>query len=150
MLRGISSITALVVVSTLAGCSSAGPGQGSEQVGVQSQAATAQCRHGGTRTVSLMSFDTTSLELTGFAEDGSYVDVWLTRDTTPIAANIQIFPPDPIFPQCKDDATAWNGALGDGLTSTALADLGQLATDGCNVAVTLAFDGSVVSVQPVP
>jgi hypothetical protein len=150
MLRGIQSIAALIVVSALAGCSS-GPGQDPARANVQAESTAVQCRPGGgPRTVTLLSFDATSLELTGFADDGSYVDVLLTSATTAVAADLRLFPPDPIFPQCKDDATAWNRAVGDGLTRTVLADLGQLAFDDCNVSVSLALDGTVSTLQPVP
>lgn len=148
MLRGIQSITAIIVACAIAGCSSS---QG-EQSASESQAATAACRHGvgGTRTVSLLCFDATSLELSGVASDGSYVDVRLTTSTLPVAANVRLFPPDPIFPQCRNDAVAWNGLVGDGLTAGVRSELSQLANDGCDLSITQAADGSVVSVQPVP
>ncbi len=151
MLRGIASITALVFVGALAGCSSADQGHEPASVGAQAESLAAQCHHGGEpRTVSLLSFDPGSMELVGITSDGAYVDTWLTSSTTPVAANIRLFPPDPIFPQCRDDATAWNQALGDGLTSGVLGDLAQLAADGCDVSVVVAFDGTIASVQPVP
>lgn len=156
MLRGIASIAAMLALTSL-GCSSADPGRESASSTAQSVTAAIPvaggplCHHGGgPRTVSLWSFDPTTMELTGATPEGQYVDVFLTTATSAVAANLTLFPPDPIFPQCKGDAAAWNGDIRDGLTATALGDLSQLATDGCNAAIAFGFDGSVTSVQPVP
>jgi hypothetical protein len=155
MLRGIASITAMLVVTSL-GCSSGDPGRESPSSAAQSVTASTpvgdpQCHHGGgPRTISLWSFDPTTMELTGVTADGQYVDVFLTSATAPVAANLRLYPPDPIFPQCRNDATAWNQALGDGFTSTVAADLAQLAADGCNASIAVGFEGTVSSVQPVP
>jgi hypothetical protein len=155
MLRGIATITAMLVVTSL-GCSSADPGRESSSSTAQSVTASApatgpQCHHGGgPRTISLWSFDPTTMELTGVTADAQYVDVFLTSATIAAAANLRLYPPDPIFPQCRDDATAWNQALGDGFTSTVAGDLAQLASDGCNASIAVGFDGTVSSVQPVP
>jgi hypothetical protein len=158
MLRRIAYITAmLVVTSSGLGCSSADPGAEASRSTAQSVTAGGaavagpQCHHGGgPRTIQIWSFDATSMELTGITFDGQYVDVWITSATAPVLANVRLYPPDPIFPQCKNDATTWNGDIGDGLTSTVLADLAQLANDGCDASIAIGFDGSVTSVQPVP
>jgi len=148
MLRGIPSITALTM-AILAGCSAASPTEGT---GSTTQAATLNpsCAHGGATTVALVSFDETSLELQGVTSRGAWVVGRLTPDTLETAANLRAFPPDPIFPQCTQDATSYNQSVGDGLTGALLGALDQLASDGCDASLVIGADGTVSSFQPVP
>jgi hypothetical protein len=149
MLRGIRSITATVAaVCALTGCSS---GATPEISASTTQAATAQCSHGGqgAETVALVSFDEVSLRLTGLTPRGSLVVGRLTPDTVEVAANLRAFPPDPIFPACSDDAATYNQVVGSGLTPS-LGALQALAADGCNASIGLASNGTVTSFQPVP
>ncbi|HEY3818342.1 MAG TPA: hypothetical protein VGL81_14280 [Polyangiaceae bacterium] len=157
MLRGIPSITAtLTCLCTLAGCSAADPTEATATV----QATTSvdpTCSHGGqsaATTVTLVSFDAATLELEAVNARGSRVVARLTPATVETIANLRTFPPDPIFPQCTDDATTYDRDLGAGatgvLTRALLSDLGQLASDGCDASVVLAADGTVTSFQPVP
>jgi hypothetical protein len=154
MLRGIPSITATVaIVFALAGCSS---GDRSETTASATQADTVapSCSRGGhgggPLSVSLVHFDTTSYALEAIASNGSYVYTRLTPQTVEIAANLREFPPDPIYPQCGNDASTYDSVIGDGLTSGVLESLGQLAADGCDASLTLASDGTVASLQPTP
>ncbi|MGD0527362.1 MAG: hypothetical protein ABSE49_19630 [Polyangiaceae bacterium] len=148
MLRRISSITALNV-ALLAGCSAASPAEGTSTT---SLAATLSpdCTHGGATTVALVSFDASSLEVEGVTSRGGWIVGRLTPDTVELAANTRAFPPDPIFPQCTQDATTYNQSIGDGLTEALLGDLGQLASDGCEASLVIGADGTVSSFQPVP
>ena len=154
MLRGISSITATVaIVCALVACSS---GDGSETTASATQADTVapSCSRGGhgggPLSVTLVSFDTGSYELVALQSNGTYLYARLTPETVEVAANLREFPPDPIFPECGNDATTYNGVLGDGLTSSVVKSLGQLATDGCDASLTLASNGTVASFQPTP
>jgi hypothetical protein len=148
MLRGISSITALTM-AILAGCSAASPGEGT---GSTTQAATVSpsCTHGGATTVTLVAFDASSLELQGVTSRGVWIVGRLTPDTVEAAANLRSFPPDPIFPQCTQDATTYNQSAGDGLSGALLGALGHLANDGCDASLVIGGDGTVTSFQPVP
>jgi len=155
MLRGIHSITATVAsVCALAGCSSAvAPEATRTTIQADTDTLAPQCGHGGpggATTVTLLAFDAQSLQLTGLTARGSLVVGWLTPDTIEVAANLRAFPPDPIFPQCTDDATTYDQNVGDGLSRALLGDLGDLANDGCDASVTLAADGTVTTFQPVP
>jgi hypothetical protein len=152
MLRGIPSITATVAsVCALAGCSSASAPEAARTT-VQTSTVAPECSHGGggPTSVSLFSFDSRSLELQGITSRGSLVVARLTPATLVVAANLRAFPPDPIFPQCTDDAATYDQNVGDGLTRALLGDVGDLANDGCNASLTLAADGTVTAFQPVP
>jgi hypothetical protein len=152
MLRGILSITATVAsVCALAGCSSATSPEAAATT-VQADTLNPQCHggQGGATTLTLISFDADSLELVGVNSRGSLVAGWLSPDTIEVAANLRAFPPDPIFPQCTEDATTYNQNVGDGLSRSLLGDLAGLASDGCDATVTLAADSTVTSFQPVP
>jgi len=151
MLRGTLSITATMASVCALGCSSATP---PEAAGTTAQAETVspQCSRGGpgATTVTLFSFDAQSLEIYGVNSRGSLVVGRLTPDTVEVAANLRAFPPDPIFPQCTNDATTYDQDVGAGLTRSLEGDLGALASDGCDASVTFAPDGTVTSFQPVP
>jgi len=153
MLRGIPSITATVAsVCALAGCSSASAPEAAHTT-IQASTVAPECSHGGASgptTVTLFAFDSRSLELQGITSRGSWIAARLTPATLVVAANLRAFPPDPIFPQCTDDATAYDQNVGDGLTRALLGDVGALASDGCNASLTLAADGTVTALQPVP
>src|SRR5579872_7475626 len=134
MLRGIQSAAATAaIVCTLAGCS------GTDRPDVTSTstegvaAVSPICRgRGGTATITLLSFDESTYRVTGLDARGYYVSAYLTPSTREIAADLSLFPPDPIFPQCGNDAARYDDSLGDGLTSTVLGSIASLATDSCN------------------
>jgi hypothetical protein len=152
MLRGTLSITATVAsVCALAGCSSASAPEAASTT-IQAATLSPQCSHGGAgpTTVTLIAFDAHTLELEAVNARGALVVGWLSPDTVEVAADLRAFPPDPIFPQCTDDASTYNESVGDGLSHTLIGDLGALASDGCNASVTLAADGTVTTFQPVP
>jgi hypothetical protein len=153
MLRGIASITAAMAsVCLLTGCSSADPAEATAST-VQADSVSPACSsggQGGASTVTLLYFDAASLDLFAVNARGSLVVGRLTADTVEVAANLRTFPPDPIVPQCTDDATTYDEDVGDGLTRSLLGALGALANDGCDASITVASDGTVTSFQPVP
>jgi hypothetical protein len=148
----MSSVTAVIVSLVAAGCSSSAPADRAASTTQAQSAAAPECGHGpaGPITVSLLAFDSTTLELTGIDSNGFLVWGWLTSATNTIPADLGAFPPDPIFPQCSNDAAAYDRAVGDGLTDAVVAQVAQLATDGCNASVTMTRSGTVTSFQPVP
>jgi hypothetical protein len=149
MLRRIPCITAVIVALAAAGCSSGDRDHAATTT--QAQTAGPLCGHGsGPMTVTLLSFDAQSLELDAFDSNGFLVTGWLTSDTRTIPADLGAFPPDPIFPQCGNDAAAYDRVVGDRLTDAVGSQVTQLATDGCNASVTVSRDGTVTSFQPVP
>jgi hypothetical protein len=150
----MQSVTAVIVSLVVAGCSSSGPGDRAVST-TQAQSAAPECGHGpgdpgDPVTVSLLAFDSNTLELTGIDANGFVVWGWLTSATSTIPADLGAFPPDPIFPQCSNDAAAYDRVVGDGLTDAAVAQVAQLASDRCNASVTMTRNGTVISFQPVP
>jgi hypothetical protein len=148
MLRRISSITGLTV-AVLAGCSAASPDEGTGST-TQAASLSPSCTHGGATTVTLVAFDESSLELQGVTSRGAWIVGRLTPDTVEASANLRSFPPDPIFPQCTQDATTYNQFAGNGLSGALLGAVGQLANDGCNASLVIGGDGAVTSFQPIP
>jgi hypothetical protein len=155
MLHRVSSITATVAaIGALAGCSAAGD-RSPAAVTVQADTTSPQCSHGGGHqpaplAVTLVSFDTRSLSLFAVDASGTLVSTQVTQTTSEIPADLDLFPPDPIYPQCTNDASMYDDALGDGLTRGLLDSIAGLANDGCDATLTLAPDGTIASIQPTP
>lgn len=159
MLRGIPSITAFVIGLSAAatGCSSASTSGSGEpaSVAVQADSTGLACGggHGGShgaRTVSLYELDTSTMTLYGVTADGAAVAARLAPTTTTLVADLGSFPPDPIFPQCEQDAATYDDVIGGGLTRSVLSAIGALANDGCDASIAIASDGTLASFQPVP
>jgi hypothetical protein len=151
MLRGLFSIAVAVATGcVLVGCSA---GDGSQSATARAEQDTSvKCGSGnpvgGTMTVTLLDFDSRSLQVTAWSDAG-LVRLQYTSDTVDLAADLNAYPPDPVYP-CTSQAQTYNDAIGGGLTRAVLQSLAQQADFECNASITVAADGTITSFQPVP
>lgn len=151
MLHRFLSITVTIATGcALVGCSAAdGANSATSRV---AQDTSIKCGSGnpgrGPMTVTLLDFDQSSLQLTALSDAG-VVTLQYTNGTVDLAADLSLYPPDPIYP-CTSQASTYNQAIGDGVTRPVLQTLAGLANFECNANITVAADGTIASFQPVP
>jgi hypothetical protein len=153
-LRRAPLFAAALACAALTACSAQTP-QNQDPASAKVQGGTTAVKCGGVAgggpvKAWLVDFDASSQRLFAFTTDGTFVDTRFDDQTALLIADLSLWPPDPIFPQCRDEAAVYDRVAGDGFSQGVRDAVGVFAQDFCSASLVIGADGTLASFQPVP